>query len=135
MRHSRITRRGFCVGCSAAIASLAGSRFNSLAFAAPGSWTNDEILVVCFCAAARTASTCWCRPAAPPTTASTTTRRGRRSASRRRRPASGPSARSRATSFGFHPAMAPLYDLYQADRLSIAMACGMAPTSAATSTR
>ena len=40
------TRRGFLAGCSAAIASLAGSRFNSLAFAQGG--TNDEILVVLF---------------------------------------------------------------------------------------
>ena len=41
------TRRGFITGCSAAIASLAGSRFNSLAFGAPQG-SNDEILVVVF---------------------------------------------------------------------------------------
>ena len=49
------TRRGFLVGCSTAIASLAGSRFNSFAFAQDGGGSsgsggpyNDEILVVLF---------------------------------------------------------------------------------------
>src|SRR5690349_15200744 len=44
------TRRGFLVGCSTAIASLAGSRFNSFAFAQGqgGGGYNDEILVVLF---------------------------------------------------------------------------------------
>ena len=46
MSESQFTRRGFCIGCSAAIASLAGSRFNSMAFAAPGAWNSDEILIV-----------------------------------------------------------------------------------------
>ena len=41
------TRRGFCVGCSTAIASLAGSRFNSLAFGGQAG-INDDILLVIF---------------------------------------------------------------------------------------
>ncbi len=41
-----ITRRGFMVGCSAAIAGLAGSRFNTLAFAQPTA--DQEVLVVLF---------------------------------------------------------------------------------------
>jgi uncharacterized protein (DUF1501 family) len=36
------------VGCSAAIASMAGTRINNLAFGAPGGGSNEEILVVVF---------------------------------------------------------------------------------------
>jgi len=46
MRHP--TRRGFIVGSSIAVAGIAGSRFPSLAFAAPDATTNDEVLVVVF---------------------------------------------------------------------------------------
>src|SRR5690606_34076540 len=41
-----MTRRGFLVGCSTAIAMVSGSRFNSVAFGDPGS--NGEILVYLF---------------------------------------------------------------------------------------
>lgn len=126
MRPTQITRRGFCVGCSAAIASLAGSRFNSLAFAAPGSWTNDEILVVCFLRGGQDGLNL-----VVPTGGATNDRQYYDQA----RPQIGIAAATAnelplgslsGTSFGFHPGMAPLHDLYQANRLSIAMACGMA---------
>ena len=126
MCQSQITRRGFFVGCSAAIASLAGSRFNSLAFAAPGSWSNDEILVVCFRRGGPDGLTL-----VVPTGGATNDRQyydqarpqiSITAAEANQRPLGSLSG----TSFGFHPAMAPLYDLYQADKLSIAMACGMA---------
>jgi uncharacterized protein (DUF1501 family) len=42
------TRRGFLVGCSAAIASLASARFTNLLFAAPGSSTVEDTLVVLY---------------------------------------------------------------------------------------
>lgn len=42
----QLTRRGFLVGCSGAIAALSGSRFNTVAFAQPGA--SHEILVVVF---------------------------------------------------------------------------------------
>lgn len=126
MSHSQITRRGFCVGCSAAIASLAGSRFNSLAFAAPGSWTNDELLVVCFLRGGQDGLNLLV-----PTGGASNDRQYYDLA----RPQIGIAAATASqlplgalsgTSFGFHPAMAPLHDLYQANKLSIAMACGMA---------
>ncbi len=126
MSHSQITRRGFCVGCSAAIASLAGSRFNSLAFAAPGSWTNDELLVVCFLRGGQDGLNLLV-----PTGGASNDRQYYDLA----RPQIGiaaaianqlPLGALSGTSFGFHPAMAPLHDLYQANKLSIAMACGMA---------
>lgn len=41
------TRRGFITGCSAAVATYAGTHFNTLAFGEPGS-DNDEILVSVF---------------------------------------------------------------------------------------
>ena len=44
----RITRRTFLMGCSAAIAAMAGARLTHLAFAAPDILYNDEILVVVF---------------------------------------------------------------------------------------
>ena len=51
----RSTRRGFLVGCSTAIASLAGSRFNSLAFAqGAGRRSTTRFSSCSSCAAART---------------------------------------------------------------------------------
>ena len=41
------SRRRFMCGCSAAIAGLVGSRFNSLAFAGEGV-VNKELLVILF---------------------------------------------------------------------------------------
>lgn len=126
MRPTQITRRGFCVGCSAAIASLAGSRFNSLAFAAPGSWTNDEILVVCFLRGGQDGLNL-----VVPTGGATNDRQYYDQARPQIRITTAdanqrPLGSLSGTSFGFHPSMAPLYDLYQANKLSIAMACGMA---------
>lgn len=45
---ARSTRRGFIMGCSAAVAGMAGTRFTKLAFGASGGSFNDEILVVVF---------------------------------------------------------------------------------------
>ncbi|MEM7351185.1 MAG: transcriptional initiation protein Tat, partial [Acidobacteriota bacterium] len=43
---NNVTRRGFLCGCSAAIAGLAGSRLNTVAFGDPA--LNQEVLVVVF---------------------------------------------------------------------------------------
>lgn len=43
-----LSRRGFLVGCSAAIAALAGGRLGGLAFAAPGDSADRDIMVVVF---------------------------------------------------------------------------------------
>lgn len=126
MASIQLSRRSFCVGCSAAIASLAGSRFNSFAFASPEAWTNDEILIVLFLRGGQDGLN-----VLVPTGGSTNDRQHYEVA----RPQLGvaaslanqrPAGSLGGTSFGFHPAMAPLYDLYQGGKLSIVMACGMA---------
>ncbi len=126
MSEIRLSRRSFCIGCSAAIASLGGSRFNSLAFAAPESWLNDEILVVLFLRGGQDGLN-----VVVPTGGSTNDRQHYEVARPQLNVSTAlanqrPAGSLGGTSFGFHPAMAPLYDLYQAGKLSIAMACGMA---------
>jgi uncharacterized protein (DUF1501 family) len=130
MFHSQISRRGFCVGCSAAIASLAGSRFNSLAFAAPGGPGGDELLIVCFLRGGQDGLNL-----VVPTGGGSNDRAhydqarpqlGISAATANARPLGSLSGPSGTTSFGFHPQMAPLYDLYQSSYLSVVTACGMA---------
>jgi uncharacterized protein (DUF1501 family) len=121
-----LTRRRFCIGCSAAIASLAGSRFTSLAFASPESWLNDEILVVLFLRGGQDGLN-----VLVPTGGNTNDRQYYEQARPQLQVSASlanqrPAGSLNGTSFGFHPAMAPLYDLYQAGKLSIIMACGMA---------
>lgn len=43
-----LTRRSFTIGCSAAIAAMAGGKLSNLAFAAPGDTTKRDTLVVVF---------------------------------------------------------------------------------------
>jgi uncharacterized protein (DUF1501 family) len=42
------TRRGFLVGCSAAIAGMAGAKLTHMAFGSPEAEPNQEVLVVIF---------------------------------------------------------------------------------------
>ncbi len=44
----KVTRRGFMVGCSAAIAAMAGSRLSYVAFGSPEAEPNQDILLVIF---------------------------------------------------------------------------------------
>ena len=114
-----VSRRGFMVGCSAAIAGLAGSRFNSLAFADPGTGV-DEVLVVLFLRGGMDGLTL-----VPPIGGND---RGYYEGARPRLavPSSGPGAAlPLAGQFGLHPAAAPLLDLYQDGRLAIVQAAGM----------
>ncbi len=111
------TRRGFMVGCSAAIASLAGSRFNSLAFAEPG---DQDALLVIFLRGGLDGLTLM-----PPIDGAD---RGYYEAARPdlQVPLSGSSAALPLNSqFGWHPAAAPLLDLYQNNSLSLVMATGL----------
>jgi len=127
--HCQTTRRGFLVGCSAAIAALAGSRFNSLAFAQPGA-DNDEILVVLFLRGGQDGLSLvvptggtdrglyqGLRPnlAIP---VSSITGLGLDLGSLAG--ANGP------VQFGLHPSAAPLHPLYQDGKLAVVVACGMA---------
>ena len=114
-----ISRRGFMVGCSAAIAGLAGSRFNSLAFADPVTGV-DEVLVVLFLRGGMDGLTL-----VPPIGGSD---RGHYESARPDLavPLTGPDAAlPLAGQFGLHPSAAPLLDLYQDGKLAIVQAAGM----------
>ncbi|MEM9557634.1 MAG: DUF1501 domain-containing protein [Acidobacteriota bacterium] len=113
-----LTRRGFLVGCSAAIAGLAGSRFNTVAFADPGG--GADILIVVFLRGGFDGLSL-----VPPIDGAD---RGHYEAARPslRIPTSGPGAAlSLDAGFGLHPSAAPLLDLYQAGHLAIVQAVGM----------
>ncbi|KAB2963702.1 MAG: DUF1501 domain-containing protein [Thermoanaerobaculia bacterium] len=127
VRNCQITRRGFVTGCSAAIAALAGSRFNSLAFA-QGGGVNDEILVVLFLRGGQDGLSL--------VVPSAGFDRGRYEALRPalRLPASSIAAHplgslpgpDGAVQLGLHPAAAPLHELYVDGHLSVVVAAGMA---------
>ncbi|MCP4898580.1 MAG: DUF1501 domain-containing protein [bacterium] len=111
------TRRGFIMGCSAA-AAFSGARLGNLAFAAEGD--NDEILVVIFLRGGADGLNIVMPVAGPD--------RGHYEAARPSLmvPASGPDAALALDGqLGLHPALEPLYGLYQDDRLSIIHATGM----------
>ncbi len=113
-----ISRRGFMVGCSAAIAGLAGSRFNTMAFAQTSG--NQEVLLVLFLRGGMDGLTLM-----PPVAGAD---RGHYEAARSELqvPLTGPNAALPLTAqFGLHPAASPLLDLYQDNKLSIVMAAGM----------
>lgn len=113
-----ITRRGFLVGCSSAIAMLAGSRFNSLAFGNPS--VNQEILVYMFLRGGMDGLSL-----VPPIDGPD---RGHFEAARPtlRIPTSGPHAALPLDGpFGLHSAAAPLLPLYQDGKLSVVHAVGV----------
>ncbi|MEM7588349.1 MAG: hypothetical protein AAF560_33485, partial [Acidobacteriota bacterium] len=115
---NNLTRRGFFCGCSAAIASLAGSRMNTVAFGDPN--LNEEILVVIFLRGGADGLNML-----PPLDGAD---RGHYEAARPtlQIPTSGPGAAIDLNGqFGMHPAMAPLQGLYQDGRLAIVQAAGM----------
>ncbi len=126
------TRRGFLVGCSTAIASLAGSRFNSFAFAqgGPGRGNggfNDEICIVLFLRGGQDGLNL-----IVPTGGASNDRQFYELARPNLRvPISGPGAALPlgtlgGTSFGMHPGAAPLHELFLDGKLSVVTACGMA---------
>ena len=113
-----VTRRGFLMGCSAAIAGLAGSRFNTVSFADPS--LNQEILLVLFLRGGMDGLSLM-----PPIAGAD---RGFYQAARPtlQIPTSGPGAAIDLDGqFGLHPVAAPLFDLYQDGRLAIVRGVGM----------
>lgn len=112
------TRRGFLVGCSAAIASYAGSRFNTLSFGDPNQ--NSEILIVVFLRGGVDGLNL-----VPPIAGAD---RGFYEAARPnlRIPTSGPGAAlGLDAQFGLHPSAPQLLELYQNGNLAIVQAVGM----------
>ena len=126
------TRRGFLVGCSTAIASLAGSRFNSFAFAqggaaGAGGGSNDEILVVLFLRGGQDGLNL----IVPTGGASNDRQFYEQARPNLRVPITGegaalPLGNLGGTSFGMHPSAAPLHELFQDGKLAVVTACGMA---------
>ncbi len=115
---SRFTRRGFLTGCSAAIAGLAGSRFNTVAFGDP--LLNQEILVYIFLRGGLDGLSL-----VPPIAG---VDRGHYEAARPtlQVPVTGPGAALNLDGqFGLHPSAAPLHSLYQNGNLAIIQAAGI----------
>jgi uncharacterized protein (DUF1501 family) len=117
----KVTRRQFMMGCSVAIAAMAGARLTHLAFAdpeaMPAAGYNDEILVAVFCAAAgmrSTSSRRW-----PGRTAAITKKHGWRSKCR------WAHWLHLNAQFGMNSALAPLFNLYQAGHLAVVHAVGL----------
>jgi len=116
---SKISRRHFLMGCSAAIAALAGSRITHLAFAANGG--APEALIVLFLRGGWDGLN-----VVPPIAVSAD--RGIYETSRPtlKIPTSGVGAALNLDDFfGLHPSMAPLLSLYQAQKMAVIHAAGL----------
>ncbi len=115
----KLTRRGFLMGCSAAIAGLAGARFNYAAFGDPAEEPNQNILLTVFlrggCDALNVIT-----PLDGPDRAHYELAR-----SDLRLPTSHLLPLDGAGQFGLHQAAAPLHELYQDGKLGIVLAAGM----------
>lgn len=117
-----LSRRHFLRGCSAAIAALAGSRLTRLAFAAPGAQApaNNHALIVVFLRGGWDALNVFPVLDGPDRAAYEAARPTLKIA------ASGPNAALPLNeTLGLHPAMRPLYELYQDKRLAVVQACGL----------
>lgn len=115
----KISRRNFLMGCSAAVAALAGSRITNLAFAASGG--TPEALIVLFLRGGWDGLN-----VVPPIAVSAD--RGIYETSRPtlQIPTSGAGAALNLNNFfGLHPSMAPLLSLYQAQKLAVIHAAGL----------
>lgn len=135
MAEKRFTRRGFMVGCSAAIAAMAGSKMNYVAFGSQVAEPNQEILVVIFMRGG-----CDGLNFIVPLSGAD---RGHYEAERQSLgistgalspydlgtlnayAGSGSEAPGAAVQLALHPNAAPLYDLYQANKLAIIHAAGL----------
>ncbi|HEX4955660.1 MAG TPA: DUF1501 domain-containing protein [Thermoanaerobaculia bacterium] len=122
----QITRRGFVMGCSAAIAALSGSRFNSLAFASPDG-SNNETLVVLFLRGGQDGLNVVVPSGGNDRGFYQSLRPGLQVPVASVQPYNlgsvvGPNGQ---TAFGLHPAAAPLYPLFQDGKLAVIQAVGM----------
>lgn len=117
MRHSR---RSFLQGCSAAIAAMAGARFNTLAFGDPLAGANNEILISIFLRGGMDGLNL-----VPPIAGAD---RGIYQAARPniQIPVTGANrALPLNSQFGLHPAAAPLLEIWQDGKLGIVQNVGM----------
>lgn len=120
MNNQKVSRRGFMVGCSAAIAALAGGRLTHVAFGNPAAEPNQEVLVVVFLRGGMDGLSVVAPMAGDD--------RGHYESARQRLalPTSGNNAALRLDDFfGLHPQAAPLLDLYQAGKAAVIHAAGL----------
>jgi uncharacterized protein (DUF1501 family) len=116
----KLSRRGFMVGCSAAVAAMAGGRISHLAFGSAAGEPNQEILIAVFLRGGMDGLSAVFPIAGDD--------RGHYEQSRTNIavPVTGENVALRLTDFfGLHPAGAPLFDLYQAKKLAIVHATGL----------
>jgi len=116
----QVSRRGFMVGCSAAIAAMAGGRLGYVAFGSQAQEPNQDILVVIFLRGGMDGLSAVFPIAGDD--------RGHYQTSRENIaiPTTGLNAALPLTDFlGMHPAAAPLYGLYQDQKLAIIPAAGL----------
>ena len=113
----KVTRRGFLVGCSTAIAAMAGSRLNNIVFGSPEGEPNQQMLVVIFLRGG-----CDALNLIPPIAGAD---RGHYELARPDIQVPVNEALSLNAQFGLHPAAAPLHDLYTDGKLAIVQATGL----------
>lgn len=114
------TRRGFLVGCSAAIAAMAGARINQVVFGSPEDTINEDVLVIVFLRGG-----CDALNLIPPIGGAD---RGFYETARPelKVPISGEGrALNLNDQFGLHPGAGALYDIFQDKKLAIVTAAGL----------
>jgi uncharacterized protein (DUF1501 family) len=115
----KMTRRGFMVGCSAAIASFAGG-LSFTAFGSMAAEPNQDIVIVVFLRGGMDGLNL-VPPIGGPDRGYYEAKRSRIAV-----PTSGTNAALPLSDLlGLHPAAAPLYDLYQAQHLAVVHAAGL----------
>lgn len=115
-----ISRRGFLVGCSAAIAGMAGARLTHVAFGSPEEEPNQEVLVVVFLRGGMDGMSLVAPIAGDD--------RGYYEAARERLalPTTGDNkALDLNGLLGLHPSAAPFHELYQAGKAAVVHAAGL----------
>ncbi len=118
----KLSRRGFLMGCSAAIAAMAGSRITNLAFAAPNAAMADfpGTLVVVFLRGG------WDALNVVPVIGGPDRAYYEAARPTIKIPASGVGgALNLNGQFGLHPSMTSLYELYQSKKLAVVHAAGL----------
>lgn len=118
--NTEISRRGFLVGCSAAIAGMAAAKLGQVAFGSPEVEPNQEVLVVIFLRGGIDGMSVVAPLDGPD--------RGYYEAARERLalPTTGDNPMLKLDDFfGLHPAAGPMYELYQSGLLGFVHAAGL----------
>lgn len=118
-----ITRREFIVGCSTAIAAMAGGRIGNLTFASDSvaAAASDEMLITVFLRGGCDGLSL----VAPYDDSTYVTRRGSLAIPAAAALTINPQNPTVTSSIGLHPQAAPLRELYSSQKLAIVHACGL----------